>query len=205
MNIDQQPVRARFGETNILNTFLTPCNPDIQSIYSNLTAGLNSVRERVAALWAWVANIPYTPHVAVRLSAGKKSIYQNDFWAFPAETVQLGIGNCFNKSTLLCSLLMNDSSIRSKVILGNLNSDGIGGHAWSLADIEGKSYYLEATQPKLQNPFIDPSKASIYAPVMSFNESGTEYLGGQLLEPLGLCCVKWLEDYLSNCYCTEYI
>lgn len=130
MNIDQQPVRARFGETNILNTFLTPRNPDIQSLYDNLTAGLSSVRERVAALWAWVANIPYTPHIAVRLSAGKKSIYQNDFWAYPAETVQLNIANCFNKSTLLCSLLMNDPSIRSRVILGNLNSNGIGGHAW---------------------------------------------------------------------------
>lgn len=204
MLIEQQPVSARFGDTTYLNDFITPQNPDIASAYASLTRGLTTPIDRIKKLWKWVADIPYRPHIRAKLNVDGKSIVQDDLWTYPHETIQIGIANCFNKSTLLCSLLANEP-IDARIALGNLKLDGVGGHAWCIITLGDKNFYLETTQPHLPSPFIEPVNANIYETVIVFNTTETEYLGGKLEEPLGVCCVKWLEDYLSQRYCTTWL
>jgi len=64
----------------------------------------------------------------------------------PTEVIALGASNCVGKSALLTSILRNRlPASRVYMVIGNLKMDGVGGHAWVLAEIDGKWYRIEAT------------------------------------------------------------
>lgn len=64
----------------------------------------------------------------------------------PSEVLALGESNCVGKSALLTSILRNRlPANRVYMVIGNLAMDGLGGHAWVMAEVEGQWYRLEAT------------------------------------------------------------
>jgi len=205
---DDQPVNQAtlIGENRYLTSWITPNNLEIQQMYKELTQGIADQRERIITLWNFVKDIPYTKFVKSRIQIDGKRFYQNDTWLDPAQALIAGRLNCFNKSALLTSLLRQElSPDQVFVCLTNVNVDGIDGHAVSYIRFED-DYILETTNPGIKNPFMPASAADIYGAVAWFNDKQVSYVPGtRLREPLGLCCIGWLEQYINERLCTEYI
>lgn len=205
--IDDQPISATFfGEGRWLTDFITPDAIDIKELHKDLTQGIASLDEKIAAMHNWVASqIRYTRFVKGKLSIEGKSSVQDDLWNLPSITARVKVGNCACKAFLLCSLIRNSlPSNQSHVVLGNLSSDSIGGHAWCLVNQSGNEYILEATRSDM--PIALASRVEIYEPVIVFNDQEASIIEGRVVkEPMGYCCVSWLKDYLDMRRCDEFI
>ena len=207
ISIDDQPISSTFfGEGKWLTDFVTPDALEVLELYQELTEGIDSQEEKLLACWDWVANeVRYVQFVKAKIWVGGKSSVQTDYWSEPSLTIQTRVGNCAVKSFLLCSLLRNISPENQvHVALGNLTSNGVGGHAWCLYGSGGAEYIIEATRNDVYP--ISASKAEIYEPVVIFNDKIANVIEGRALkEPLGYCCVDWLRDYLDMRRCDEFI
>lgn len=205
---DDQPVNQAtlMGENRYLTSWITPDNLEIQETYKKLTHNIAEQKERVTALWKFVKDIPYTQFIKSRIQIDGRSFTQTDTWLDPAQTLAAGKLNCFNKSVLLTSLLRQElGPEQAFVCLNNVNVDGVDGHAVSYIKLDD-DYILETTNPGIKSPFLSAAAGDIYGAVIWFNDKGVSYIpGAQLREPLGLCCVAWLEEYINARLCTEYI
>lgn len=205
---DDQPIDQAtvMGENRYLTSWITPDNLEIQQKYKELTEGIADQRGRITVLWNFVKNIPYTQFVKSRIQIDGKTFRQNDTWLDPAQTLVAGRLNCFNKSVLLTSLLRQElRPDQAFVCLNNVNIDGVDGHAVSYIKLED-DYILETTNPHIKSPFMPASAADIYGAVSWFNDKRVSYVPEvQLREPLGLCCIAWLEEYINERLCTEYV
>ena len=205
---EDQPINAAtlMGENRYLTSWITPDSLQVQEKYAELVQGVSDQEQKILALWTYVKNIPYTHFVKTKISVDGKSFQQADTWLEPAQAMQAGKLNCFNKSVLLASLLRQEFPTDSVwVCLNNVNVDGIDGHAVTYLKLD-RDYILETTNPGLQSPFILADNADIYEAVIWFNDQGVAYIPGlSLREPLGICCIRWLEDYLNERLCTDYI
>lgn len=205
---DDQPIDGAtiLGESRYLTSWVTPDNLEIQEKYKVLTANIASQKDRITALWNYVKGIPYTPFVHSATNIGGVVFKQNDTWLNPAQALQVRKLNCMNKATLLTSLLRQEfSPNEAYVCLGNVNVDGIDGHAVSYLRWDS-DYLLETTNPGIQSPFLRAENMDIYESVMFFNDKGVSRVPNvSLREPLGLCCVSWLEGYINQKLCTEYV
>ena len=205
---DDQPVNQAtiMRENRYLSSWITPDSLEIQEKYKELTKGIINQRERITALWNFVKRIPYTQFVKTRVQIDGKMFTQNDTWLDPAQTLVAGPLNCFNKSVLLTSLLRQElSPDQAFVCLNNVNVDGVDGHAVSYIRLED-DYVLETTNPAIKSPFMPAISADIYDAVSWFNDERVSYVpGASLREPLGLCCIHWLESYINERLCTEYV
>jgi len=206
--IDDQPVNQAtlMRENRYMTSWITPNSLEIQEKYKQITEGIAGQRERITALWNFVKSIPYTQFVKSRLQVDGKIFSQNDTWLDPAQTLVAGHLNCFNKSILLTSLLRQElSPDQAFVCLNNVNVDGVDGHAVSYIKLED-DYVLETTNPGIKSPFMPAAAADIYDAVSFFNDKRVSYVPDiRLREPLGLCCISWLEEYINERLCTEYV
>ena len=204
--IDNQPILSSFfGATNYLNEFITPHNLGVEQLYESLAAP--TLKEKIYNCWAWVANkVKYVQSISGVLQIQGKISRQNDLWIAPNLIISTKVGNCFNKSALLTSLVRNalpDDKV--SLVLGNITSDGIGGHAYVICQLDSEIYLLESTRPDIKNPFVIASDVQIYDPVIFVNERETAYIPNKKVkEPLGMCCLKFLADYLNSGLCTEW-
>lgn len=206
MLTDNQPIASRFGDDIWLTDVITPDNPDVLLEFDRITGGIPDVRDRVRALWARVAVMPYVPQVRSTLSVqGAGSVKQNDTWLFPSETLKFGIGNCATRSFLLASLLSNERSISEVYCtMGYLHLRGQDGHAWVTASVAGEEVLLETTQPSLSEPLIPVRKVEVYEPILRFNEKQVFLLkdGVDITRVLNtqfsLRAIPFLKDYLCE-------
>lgn len=204
--IDNQPISSSFfGAINYLNEFITPHNLGVEQLYESLDAP--TLKEKIYNSWSWVANnIKYVQSVSGALKIGGKVSEQDDLWSYPNLTISTKIGNCFSKSTLLTSLLRNalpDDKV--SLVLGNITSDGVGGHAYVICQLDSGIYLLESTRPDIKNPFVVASDAQIYQPIVFVSEHETSFIPERhIKEPLGMCCLKFLADYVNSRLCTEW-
>lgn len=200
--IDNQPISATFfGEGKWLTEFITPENIDVQALYHELTHGLVSIEDKIAACHAYVASeIKYKRLINGTLNIEGRVSRQNDLWSDPSTTIAIGIGNCANKSFLLTSLLRQElSADQVYCILGNLYNGKPGGHAWSQVNING-GYIVESTRADV--PVLVPVEcAERYEAVHYFNDEEIYYIEGRtMLEPFTACFSTWLSDYLDWAY-----
>jgi len=204
---DDQPIDAAslMGENRFLTSWITPDNLEIQEKYDELTQGLQTQEQRITALWQYVKDIPYTRFVSSRVNVGGRSFARQDTWLDPAQCLLAPKLNCFNKSVLLASLLRQDlSENQVYVCLNNVQVDGVDGHAVTYLKL-GEDYLLETTNPNIASPFLKARVMDAYEAVMWFTDSKVSYVPGISLREIGLCCVAWLEQYINEKLCTEYV
>jgi len=197
IKIPNQPIMARFGETVWLTDFITPNNPDIKLLVNKYIA--STQEETMWNLWQYVANMPYNEVVASTLYAAGLKIAQSDTWFYPGETVQLGVGNCANKTFLLVSLLKN-LGVDVHGVMGTWDDNN---HAWIQVEREDTFYYIETTSPKTEmfmtldkegyDPFIYFDNQEVFATEDS--KDFTKIFKGKFIQP-GV--VDWFNDYLST-------
>jgi len=208
--IDNQPISATFfGEAKWLTEFITPNALEVQELYDEViktAENPDSLEDRMNVLWCWVADkVRYKRFIKGTIWIEGKKSTQNDLWNDPSTTIRVKVGNCANKAFLLCSLIRNIlPADKVHTVLGNINSDGIGGHAWCTINSNGSEYILESTRSDV-TPVL-ASRAEIYEPVVVFNDHEVSLIEGKVIkEPLGYCCVTWLKDYLDMNRCDEFI
>ncbi len=99
--IDNQPISATFfGEGRWLTDFITPNALDVEGIYKDLTQGITTLEDRIAALHNYVASrIRYTKFVKGKLWIDGKSSIQDDLWNLPSITARVKVGNCLGEGT----------------------------------------------------------------------------------------------------------
>jgi len=207
---DDQPIgdpyaATLFHESRYLTSWVTPDSLEIQWKYSELTHGIAEQRDRIAALWNYVKAIPYTQSVTTTVSVDSKTFVQKDAWLDPAQAIKVGHLNCFNKSVLLASLLRQEFSPQQVYVwLGNVQANGVDGHATAYLKLDDH-YVLETTNPHVKSPFLKARDMDIYETVIFMNDKSVRYVPDtKLREPLGVCCVRWLEQYLNDKLCSEY-
>jgi len=208
ISCDDQPINGAtiMGESRFLSSWVDPDSLEIQEKYRELTKGISGQRDRIIAVWRYVKDIPYTSFVSAKVNIGGRVFSQNDSWLDAGQTLQARKLNCMNKSILLISLLRQELSPDAVFIcLNNVKTNGIGGHAVGYLRLDG-DYILETTNPGIKSPFLKAEDMDIYEAVIFVNDKGTRYIPStQLREPLGTCCVKWLEDYINERLCDAYI
>ena len=205
---DDQPISgaALFHEGRYLTSWVTPDNLDVQSKYSQLTDS-QTLKDKIRACWKYVSDpnqIRYRQLDTTKVSVDSRTFVQKDAWLDPAQVIQARVGNCFNKSILLASLLRQElPPDKVYVVLGNINDEG---HAWVLARLD-RDYIVETTSPHLSKCFIPADSIELYEPVIFFNDREVRYFPEKkVYEPLGNCfCIRWLEDYLEKEACEAYI
>jgi hypothetical protein len=201
--IADQPITARFGETNYLTSWITPNNPSVLLKYNELRG--KSMGESIWNLWQYVSNLPYKAIIPSTLKVPGCTFEQEDTWFYPGETIQILVSNCANKAFLLASLLKNLDSTPGNIycVLGQLQT--MGNHAWVQMKVDGTDYYLETTTPDLQKALITIVPERPYVPLVYFDECDVyitdnqadwpTILNGPFAEPEA---IDWLEDYLSK-------
>ena len=88
----------------------------------------------------------------------------------PRETLTRGVANCVGHAALLASLLRYRlPADRVLMAVGQLATDGVGGHAWAEVFRQGQWYILEST--KGPGPWVPASAvSSLYIPEILFND-----------------------------------
>lgn len=207
---DDQPIGNRLAgtmmhEPRYLTSWVSPKSLGVQEQYKRLTSHIPAWKDRIVACWDYVKRIPYREYVPTRVSIGNVSFAQNDTWLDVDFTLKAPYLNCFNKAILLASLMRQELDPADVyVCLGNVQSDGIGGHAFVF--LATGDYIMECTNPHLRLPFIMAEDADIYESVIFFNDQYVNCVPDKsLVLPIGNCCVKWLEDYISARFCHNYI
>ena len=202
---DNQPIDARFGDSVWLTSFITPDNPDIRLKYLEITDGLFITRDRVDALWRYVAEFRYKSVISSTLTTQGRKLYQEDTWFFPAEAMLLPQLNCANRSFLLTSLLKNEFPVRGQVycVMGVLTNNGVGNHAWVEAKLDGQRYILEATITDKGRAIIPASALDIYQGEVYFDEEDVFTEAGAdvasvINQRFGVCAIPFLETYLCE-------
>jgi len=200
--INDQPIAAGFyGEGKWLSDYVTPGQPDIMTLYEQVTRGLSSIEDKLVACWDWVANeVKYKNFISAHINIEGKNSYQEDYWQTPSMCAKTHVGNCANKAFLLTSLVRNVLS-PSEVycVLGNLSNGHVSGHAWVEATLNGRDYILESTRDDV--PLIEAVEGDRYEPVHYFNDVTVLAMPGRtVLTPFEACYSEWLRDYLNYAY-----
>jgi hypothetical protein len=207
LKADNQPVDTRAGHDAVwITDFITPNNPDVILKYRALTQGQTDPNDIAYSLWHYISHQPYVPLVSSKLSAAGRTFHQKDTWFYPAESIQLGIGNCANKSFVLASLLKNYWKAPGQVycVVGNIKLDGIGSHAWVELNSGRGSYILETTQPNISHAIIPKNVVDAYEGMVYFDDESVYTTGDRvsvknvLSSHFGVCAVPFLKTYLCE-------
>jgi hypothetical protein len=201
--IDDQPMDASFfGEVRHLTDFITPNALEVQNLYNEITNGIDNTIDKITACWKWVASqVKYVKFVRGKLTINGKTSWQNDYWQMPSQVITTRVGNCANKSFLLCSLLRNIlPPDQVYCTLGNLYNGKPGGHAWCNIKMNGQDLISESTTPTAP-PLVTANAAKRYEAVHYFNDSEVLAIEGKTqLVPMCDCYSTWLSDYLNWAY-----
>ena len=147
--IDDQPVAATFfDEAHWLSDFVTPDQPDILTLWQQITRGITNQNDRIIAAWDWVANqVTYKPFIKASIQVEGVASYQEDYWQTPSQVTKTHVGNCANKAFLLASLLRNELGPEQVyTVLGNLYNGHASGHAWVQVNVGNGEFIVEATR-----------------------------------------------------------
>ena len=212
ITVEDQPIGDRYAatmlyESRYLTSWFNIDDLEVQTEYNKLIQNSPDIYSRVASCWEYVKNIPYTQFVRSKANVGGRVFEQDDVWLNAGQAIHVPKLNCMNKSILLANLLRQELSPNQVyVCLNNVKQDGIGGHAICYLRLD-RDYILETTSPKIKNPFMVASDIELYDSVLFFNDLEVKRIEGKnLREPFGYChCVKWLEDYLNEALCDEFI
>jgi len=208
---DNQPIGGEhsaatlFGETRLLTSWITPDAIDVQDKYNQLTSGLNSIEDKILACLRFVANFPYKRFVRVDTRVGNKTFTQRDAWLEPSQAMYSPYLNCANRTYLLASLLRQElPSENIWACLGNLNTNGQDGHAWTYVKLD-RDYILETTNPKVRDKLIPiETVGNIYEDIVYVNDVGVRAIPERKIrEPFSACynCLPFLSDYLDRQLC----
>jgi hypothetical protein len=175
-------------------------------LYRDLTQGLRSIQDKATAYWKFVSHeVKYKPAIQAKVNLNGEIINQKDFWLYPAETINVRLGNCVCKSFLLTSLLMNEMPQGSVYCgLGELATDAVGGHAWCEVQIDGEWYIVETTQPNLPRALVPADLCTIYTPYIYFDSENVYSVDNRfpieyaINMKFGICKLPFLEDYLCE-------
>jgi hypothetical protein len=204
---DNQPIDSRFGDAVWLTSFITPDNPDVRLAHDRIVANIDSLTDRITALWRFVSKIPYRETIGASMNAGGRSLSQPDTWFYPSEEMQVGVGNCANKSFLLTSLLKNELPAPGQVycVFGELRSNGavLGNHAWVEALVNGRNNIIETTIGDLSRAMIPAPSLDMYIPKIYFDEGRVYTADIQnttdiLNRRYGVRAIQFLHDYLCE-------
>jgi len=197
--IDDQPMDAAFfSQVQRLTDFITPDALEVQSLYHQLTDGIDDQLEKLTACRQWVASrVRYVETVRAKIELNGKASFQKDYWSLPELTIKTRIGNCAIKSFLLASLLRNElSPDQVYCALGNLYNGKPGGHAWVVVKLP-EEYIMEATTVNVP-PLVPAIAAERYETVHYFNDLQVLAVEGKTqLIPMTACYSTWLSDYLN--------
>lgn len=203
ITIDNQPVVAGFfGEGRWLTDWITPEALEVQQLHENLTKNIIDTRERLTALWKWVASqVKYVRFVKGKAWISGKVSVQDDLWQDPATVIRTRIGNCSNKSFLLASLVRNELPAEQVYcVLGNLYTEEPGGHAWVQVSLNDSNYIMESTTDKVP-PLVLQETATRYEAVHYFNDKNVLAVPGRTqMVPYAVAYSDWLSDYLNWAY-----
>lgn len=202
--INDQPIEATFfGEGKWLTEFITPDALEVKRLHKRLTEGLDELEDRIVACWQWVANqVKYVRFVHARVEVNGRISAQDDYWQSPSQLIRTRVGNCVNKTLLLCSLLRNELPPGRVIsVLGNLNQAGdVGGHAWVELSLNEHANIMESTRGDMK-PMVAADVAGMYEPVLYFNDKSVLAIEGRtLLQPFCSVYADWLRDYLDWAY-----
>jgi len=208
---DNQPVGGHaaatlLGETKLLTDWIDPSAIEIQNKYDELTSKLSSTQDKIKACLTYVADFPYTRFIRVSANVAGKTFVQPDAWLEPSQIMHSPKTNCANRTYLLASLLRQELPAENVyACLGNLNTDGQDGHAWTYARLDGGDYILETTNPSVRDKLIPiETVGNLYEDVIYFNDLGVRAVPEkQVREPFSACyrCIPFLEDYLATEFC----
>jgi hypothetical protein len=201
--MDNQPIEANFfQEGQWLTEFVQPGNLEVINLYKGITSDRMTPEQIVAACRDWVASqVRYVRFVRGKMWIEGNISEQEDLWSPPGITIRVKVGNCANKSFVICSLLRNIfSEDEVYVVLGNLNSATPGGHAWVEVLINGNNYIVEGTQIAVP-PLVSCSIANRYESVHYFNDKQLRTVPGKtVMVPFADAYSPWLKDYLDWAY-----
>lgn len=209
--VDDQPIGGHMAatmlhESRYLTSWFNDEDLEVQAKYKEITDGLPSLESKIIACWQYVKDIPYTQFVSTKVIVAGRAFAEKDTWLDAGQTIQVPSLNCMNKSILLANLLRQElSPDQVYICLNNVRDDGIGGHAVCYLKLD-RDYVLETTNPRVATPFMLAEDTDIYEPVVFFNDDQVWRVEGvDLKEPFGMCCVRWLSDYIDPKYCTEWV
>lgn len=203
VQMDNQPIEATFfREGRWLTEFVTPGTLEIVNLYKALVSDGMAPPDVVRVCHQWVSTqVRYVRFVKGKLWIEGHVSQQEDLWNEPGITIQVKVGNCANKSFVLCSLLRNLFSEREVyVVLGNLHNPNPGGHAWVEVVVGGTNYIVESTQDAVPSMVIC-SEANRYEAVHYFNDKELRTVPGKVvMTPFTDAYSPWLKDYLDWAY-----
>lgn len=147
------------GRYHYVNEYLTGYAPP-----ARFPAGISRMNEMLLIWNSVVHNIRYV------LDAADGSA-DNDAWQTPAETQQLGSGDCEDASIYLADWLIA-RGFDARVALGHYAERG--GHAWVIVRLEGRTYLLESTNPEADTsrPPLLEEVGSRYVPDSTIDREG---------------------------------
>ena len=113
---------SRKFDENLCCSFITPEDQNVIELKNIILKEKTPVTPNWMALRDWISN-------NIQYKRDSEIHGESEYWQFPNETIQLGIGDCEDFSILLCSLLRADgwSPDSVHVIVGEQNSQY---HAW---------------------------------------------------------------------------
>ncbi|MFA5187613.1 MAG: transglutaminase domain-containing protein [Patescibacteria group bacterium] len=110
----------------------------------------------------------------------------------PKQTMARKKGNCVAKASVLASMLRSQMEAdRVYMVIGDLDYNGIGGHAWVEVERNGSWYVLESTKRPGPQPWLLADGArNIYIPYAFFNDQALPYCEGEdLCVAMGCPCL----------------
>ena len=151
-------VDYRFGDRELITSFITPKNPDVQDIVKAIGdlqgddfvwAVSRYIRDSYQ--YPIVGDAPSCDGQLLRYTEGllrhKWKCCRYYVWGTPAETIQSNFGFCAETSNLAESILVN--RVDAWVVLGDVLSvkddSLVGRHAWCEVPLRGGTFILETT------------------------------------------------------------
>jgi len=188
--------KARYGDQKLdVREFVLPGGLMVAEALEGIWVGEDGLESLTWRCWDWVCRqIDYPPlpspdyHREEAFLRGSsvpwvgfmriKRSTKYEFWQFPFETIDHGLGDCEDTAILLCSLLRNPLSA-DEVHVGVGTYAGYG-HGWVSLLKDGERYVLETTLAAAfpGGPY-QVLEASPYRPLFYFNdEQAFEANGG---------------------------
>lgn len=163
------------GEMHSLKEFVTPKQVMVQQAYLGIVSETDDI---MLGCWDWVCTqIEYprrtynqfTDYHELRAFRMRRLRTVGEYFQMPFQTLVIGLGDCFDKTALLVSLLRN-SGATAYGVLGMFRAADVIDHAWAVVERSGRRYILEST---LNRAVTWKTEADLpeYSPEVYFNEA----------------------------------
>lgn len=192
-------VKARYGNQGLdVREFVLPGGLMVSQALEGIWVGEDGLESLTWRCWDWVCRaIEYPPlpypdyHREEAFLRGVslpwlgfmriKRSTKYEFWQFPFETIDHGLGDCEDTAILLCSLLRNPlSPDEVQVAVGTYAGYG---HGWVSLVKDGERYVLETTLDRAPpgGPY-QVLELHPYRPLLYFNDEQAFEANGGLAE-----------------------